>query len=550
VSEDFAATGGTAPSLQAYAAVRAVALGAAVILIGVRPGPVSAWGWAGALAAAAAGATWAARRSGRPVQRVVWVAEAALAGAAVAGTGGSGSPLLPYLLAPPIVAGLAGEAIPPVLAVPAAAAVALALGRAVAAGGDPAGSYAAAAAAWLALATGGAVLASWQARSAVAPVAPPDSYREAFRLLSQLRTVARQLSVGLDTLTLAEALLNEINEHAPFDRGAVFVRAGGERLMQLAHSGFGGDPARWAADLTGDNPFAEAWVSQQTQLIGRQLSGHAPGSALVLPLRSGLRTFGLVAVETGEPGAYSPATIRTVEPVAAGASLRLGSALLFEEIRELATVEERRRLAREIHDGIAQELASLGYLVDGMTADATAAGAPHVAESLRGLRREMSRVISELRLSIFDLRSDVEQHGGLGAALSNYVRTVGAASPFAVHLSLDEGPERLPTDVEAELLRIAQEAITNARKHAQARNLWVDCVIDPPNARLRIADDGVGLATRRRGSYGLEIMRERAGRLRAEFEVRSREPQGTTVEVILGNPAEVATVGTDSTAVR
>lgn len=549
MSEDLTTLGGTAPSLREYAGVRALAVAAGLIMIGVRPGPASAWAWAAGLAAAGALACLSQERLGRPANRVARVAEAALAGAAVAGTGGSASPLLPYLLAPPIAAGLADDWLMPVLAVPAASALALIFGRLAAAGGDPVGAYTAAAAAWLALGTGAAVLAGRLSRPGPPPPAPPDSYGEAFRLLSQLRTVARQLSVGLDTLTLADALLTDIGEQAAFDRGAVFVRAGGERLIQLTHRGFGAGAPRWATDLTGDNPFAEAWVSQQIQVVSRQLSGAAVGSALVIPLRSGLRTFGLVAVECDESGAYPVSAARAVEPVAAAASLRLGSALLFEEIRELATVEERRRLAREIHDGIAQELASLGYLVDALTSDAAEA-APRVADSLRGLRRELSRVISELRLSIFDLRSDVEQHGGLGAALSAYVRTVGAGSPFTVHLSLDEGPERLPTDVEAELLRIAQEAITNARKHAQARNLWVDCVIDPPNARLRVTDDGVGLATRRRGSYGLEIMRERAGRLRAEFEVRPRDPQGTSVEVILGNPAEVATVGNDSTAVR
>ena len=71
---------------------------------------------------------------------------------------------------------------------------------------------------------------------------------------------------------------------------------------------------------------------------------------------------------------------------------------------------------------------------------------------------------------------------GLGTALSDYVRQVGAGSNFTVHLVLDETPTRLPIDAETELLRIAQEAITNARKHANAQNLWVTCRIDPPRA--------------------------------------------------------------------
>ena len=82
-------------------------------------------------------------------------------------------------------------------------------------------------------------------------------------------------------------------------------------------------------------------------------------------------------------------------------------------------------------------------------------------------------------MSIFDLRSDVQTTIGLGTALSDYVRQVGVGSNFTVHLVLDEAPNRLPVDAETELLRIAQEAITNARKHANAENLWVTCMRQP-----------------------------------------------------------------------
>ena len=76
-------------------------------------------------------------------------------------------------------------------------------------------------------------------------------------------------------------------------------------------------------------------------------------------------------------------------------------------------------------------------------------------------------------MSIYDLRSEVDTHGGLGAALSDYVRSVGRATGLTVHLSLSEATDRLPAETEAELLRIAQEAVTNARRHADADNLWV-----------------------------------------------------------------------------
>ncbi len=209
-------------------------------------------------------------------------------------------------------------------------------------------------------------------------------------------------------------------------------------------------------------------------------------------------------------------------------------------MRSIATSEERRRLAREIHDGIAQELASLGYAVDDLVAEASASedgkrrSAVPISDILRKLRGEITRMVSELRLSIFDLRSEVQAQVGLGSALSDYVRAVSVGTTFSVHVILDEAPDRLPIAVEAELLRIAQEAITNARKHAKAEHLWVTCRVDPPFAHLRVEDDGNGLGSKRHDSFGLEVMRERAARLGGQLTIGSRDPHGTFVDVRLG----------------
>src|SRR5947209_5270086 len=263
------------------------------------------------------------------------------------------------------------------------------------------------------------------------------------------------------------------------------------------------------------------------------------GSGVVIPLVIGVRTFGLVGLETARRDVGVGQAAQMAD-VAGEAALRLETAMLFDEVRGVATAEERRRLAREIHDGIAQELSYLGYVVDGLTAEAKEHD-EGLTDELRSLRREITRIVSELRLSIFDLRSEVDIHGGLGAALSEYVRSVGQQSDMTVHLSLDEAATRLPAESEAELLRIAQEAITNARKHAEATNLWVTLVVDPPSALLRVEDDGRGLGTGRHDSFGLSIMRERASRLRTNVQVEPREPRGTRVEVVLGGPTSSTT---------
>ena len=125
---------------------------------------------------------------------------------------------------------------------------------------------------------------------------------------------------------------------------------------------------------------------------------------------------------------------------------------------------------------------------------------------------------------------------------------MGTGSGLTVHLVLDESSYRLPIEAETELLRVAQEAITNARKHARARNLWVTCRVDPPRAFLRIADDGKGLGSPRTDSYGMEIMRERTSRVGAGLTVRNRVGGGTVVEVTLGASARPRETATSHTA--
>src|SRR5690606_31301237 len=129
-------------------------------------------------------------------------------------------------------------------------------------------------------------------------------------------------------------------------------------------------------------------------------------SSLVVPLVAGVRTVGLVVLEADKPGAYPPWLMHQIRDRTTPAALRLEAALLFDDVRSLATTEERQRLAREIHDGVAQELVMVGYGIDNALASLPDA-ATQTAEELRALRAEVTRVITELRLSLFELRSEV-----------------------------------------------------------------------------------------------------------------------------------------------
>jgi signal transduction histidine kinase len=469
-------------------------------------------------------------------------ASAVAAAADAAGTltdGWGAFAVLPYLAVPLTVAALQRRDVEAFALLLAAAATLTAAGAATTVAGErqlAQVGYVAACVQWLLLAALGTIATgAWQ-RVMQARLGQPQPYAEATRLLTQLRSVARQLpGATLDPGGIGEHLLDEVKAEAAVDRGAVLTASGGGRLVVLAQTG--ADRVDWETNLDADSAIADAWASQQPQTESRsQTRSHTGGdvSSLVLPLVSGVRTIGLVAVETDAAGAYPPPVVERVGSLATPAALRLEAALLFDEVRSLATNEERQRLAREIHDGVAQELVMVGYGIDNALATLPAR-AEETDRELRSLREEVTRVVTELRMSLFELRSEVDRHGGLAAAIAEYARTVGAQAGLRVHLSLDESTARLPAATEAELLRIAQEAITNARKHAGAANLWVTCAVDPPMAQVVVSDDGQGIADPHPdGRYGLAIMAERAERIRGRLEIKPRHPSGTTVAVVLG----------------
>ncbi len=349
-----------------------------------------------------------------------------------------------------------------------------------------------------------------------------EEYRSAHRLLSRLQQVSRQLPVGLDEVALAQQTLEQLDGDVPSQRSVLYVYQD-EQFVPYAVRG---------ADRS---PFPALGVASLSTLrAGRAVAGRGVVTGgtqqeALLPLTLGARLVGVAALQNdSEP--FDSATLRQAMTGAQEAALRIDTGRLFADVRTAATTEERRRLAREIHDGIAQELASVGYALDVLVADLQGTPGQTLADDIRA---EVRRIISELRLSIFDLRADIQPGVGLGSALASYVQQAGTAAGLTVHLVMDEGHDRLALAQETELLRIAQEAVTNVRRHANAENVWVTCRVDPPRAFLRVADDGTGMDSPRNDSFGLDIMLERANRIGAELAWHPREGGGTVLEVML-----------------
>jgi signal transduction histidine kinase len=460
-----------------------------------------------------------------------WIAlvEGCLAGLTIGMSLPEGALLMPYLIAPPLLAGVVSGA-RAVIIVAGGQVFGLLLVVTLGASSTTAQLGIQLTAPWAVASLGAGLMGTWVGALRGYPGRGDDAqYEAARRLLTQLRRVTRRLSSGLDPQDIGSQILVTAEDALAGSRSSLFVHEDGGTLVPVTHRG---RDARQV--MTAEGALVEACRDSLEPQQTPQPSGLAERRhRIVLPLRSAGRLVGLVIVEAGEPASSRTLTelMRDLDEQA----LRLDTALAFDEVRSLATVEERQRLAREIHDGVAQEIASLGYLVDDLTANAVGDRQRAKLQSLRG---EITRVVNELRLSIFDLRSEVNTSLGLGSALSEYVRTVGARSGLTVHLTLDEGSARLRNEVETELLRITQEAVTNARKHSQAENLWVNCRVRPPFAQITVEDDGRGLGVSRADSYGLKIMRERADRIGASLQIREGTPgnlrAGTTVAVTIG----------------
>lgn len=389
---------------------------------------------------------------------------------------------------------------------------------------------------WLLLSALGVFTGSWARSWERQGSRSPNKYQAANILLTQLRDVTRELPTGLDEVTAGDTVLELIRKEVPFET-ATLLRTelnGPPQPLAVAGAdapGWYPDRESWLfrrVDETQEPAQAMVWVDPDT---GANAAGQHRAFRALMPMWLGNSRIGLVAMQRSTP--WTEDQLERVQDIVSESALMLDTAFVFSDIRSLATTEERRRLAREIHDGIAQELAGLAYVMDDIAARESD---PLLEKDLLAVREEMGRVVSELRLSIFELRTVVKPGAGLGATVSEYVRQVGSRAGMSVHLSLDEEAARLPADVEVEILRIVQEAVTNARRHSRAKNLWVTLRTFPPGASVRVADDGEGIIDRRKDSYGMEIMRERAARIGGRLDVRSRVGGGTVIDLILGEP--------------
>jgi signal transduction histidine kinase len=211
----------------------------------------------------------------------------------------------------------------------------------------------------------------------------------------------------------------------------------------------------------------------------------------------------------------------------------LENARLYEQAQGVAVLEERQRLARELHDSVSQVLYSIA--LNAASAAALRTSDPERAAALGRDVHELARVgLAEMRALIFELRPESLEREGLVSALHKQADAVQARHGVAVRVSSAEEPEISLAAKEA-LYRIAQEALQNVTKHARAQSAELALHQIGSEVILRISDDGRGFDTDRSypGHLGLHSMRERAAAVGGALHIQSSHGQGTSVEARL-----------------
>lgn len=375
---------------------------------------------------------------------------------------------------------------------------------------------------WLMASLGFGLITSLVHRSREQETDTTTSYRDARALITKLHELSGELVDGLDPVSISRNILDLSREELPLTGAVVYTQTpyGFVPLLEGDVSDHGMDNSDVLEQVfkTGQAVLDGPWVAFPLATDAGVVA--AVAGALHPSLRPG----------TPELKSTLADLSRNLRPE----SLQLDTALLFSSVRDEATAEERRRLARDLHDGVAQDMASLGYLIDDLSATSESTDQ---TERLGELRAELTRVVAELRRSVFVLRNEAHGQSTLGESIRALAGHIESRSGISVQVELDEGSKRLRPEVEGELLRIAQEAMNNAVKHSRATTITVRCRVQAPGATISVVDNGRGLQSARDDSHGIRIMRERARRIGAALDLRNLEGRsGAELTVVLDTP--------------
>ena len=243
------------------------------------------------------------------------------------------------------------------------------------------------------------------------------------------------------------------------------------------------------------------------------------------------RVVGMLSLDHDEPDHYSGRDAQLVLAIANQAAIAIENSRLYWQGKELAALEERNRLARELHDSVSQAL--YGIALGARTARAQLDRDPAKAKDPIEYTLQLAEAgLAEMRALIFELRPESLKTDGLVAALTKQAAAVRARHHLDVRTELCEEMEHMPFEAKEALYRIAQEALHNIVKHARATHVDLKLVCEGGDvALLEICDDGVGFDSQGTfpGHLGLKSMRERVMRVGGGFSIKSEPGEGTRI---------------------
>lgn len=214
--------------------------------------------------------------------------------------------------------------------------------------------------------------------------------------------------------------------------------------------------------------------------------------------------------------------------------VRSQSSVIRQQAQQQATMEERQRIARDLHDTLEQELVGVTMLLDNTAMKLNRDSSPAM-EPLSLARRLLRRAREESRSTIRELRSVTLEQRGLPAALDELLRPLATVSGAIFEAKVEGTPQRLSGTVETHLLRIAQEAVANAAHHSGAQHIALWLSYDASAVTLEVRDDGCGFDTAAAFDasmhFGLSGMKERADKIAASLTIESSPGAGTSVHV-------------------
>ena len=336
-----------------------------------------------------------------------------------------------------------------------------------------------------------------------------------------------RVSISLSTLTDLDEMLQAVVDNARSLLAAdvaLLVLYRSDAMLRLAARSGTPESFSVAGDLEGSD-------------FRRYVSAAAARSHLAAPLQRAGRSIGTLAVGSAGERAYAVDAVEILASLASQAAVAIENDRLAGQLRELAIRGERERIAREMHDGLAQVL---GYVNTKSQAveELLAAGRTDVARAqLAELAAAARSVYVDVREAILGLTSPIAPERGLVGAIEEYARRFSEASKLVTSVDASEAARdvRLAPEVQAQAFRIVQEALTNVRKHAAALRAWIKLDAERDALLVIVQDDGRGIELDVEESgewphFGIKAMRERAVALGGTVEIVRTEP-GTRLEL-------------------